>query len=65
MTSNEGGKMSLFEPNELLKRFSKPIEIISWIMIAAGLVVTDLLPLEPGNRRAMYVVVFVAALYTG
>ncbi len=57
--------MSLLEPNELLKRFSKPIEIISWIMIAAGFVVTDLLPLEPANRRAMYIVVFAAALYTG
>jgi len=57
--------MSPPEPNDLLERFAKPIEIIAWIMVATGLAITNWFPLDPGNRQAMYVVVLEAALYIG
>ena len=57
--------MSQFERGNLFERFSKSIEIISWIMVATGFAVTNLFSLEPDDRRAMYVIVLAAALYTG
>lgn len=57
--------MSQYEQDDLLEHFSTYIEILSWILVGIGCLIVVEIPLPPPNRQGMYVLVVVAALYTG
>jgi diguanylate cyclase (GGDEF)-like protein len=55
--------MADHERVDLMLAFSKPIEIIAWVLVAIGLFTTDLLELAPNDRTGMFAAVVAGAVF--